>query len=164
MTVVIRPENGDGQADSLKALLAAVSKVAGNEPVNVGSGGVVVSRAVARKFLNTKPSDANTSGHTEDNSRTPLITRRAGDTPGTVPADDTSIGGLTPEGDHPGGYPGVPADADADAVELAAGTSDAPPPAEAEPAPARKSTTAKKTTAAAAQRASRSTSSARSNP
>lgn len=163
MTVVIRPENGDGQADSLKALLAAVSKVAGNEPVNVGSGGVVVSRAVARKFLNTKPSDANTSGHTEDNSRTPLITRHAGDTPGTVPADDTSIGGLTPEGDHPGGYPGVPADAATGALGAAPDV-ESTEPSDPEPAPARKSTTAKKTTAAAAQRASRSTSSARSNP
>lgn len=166
MSVVIRPE--DGQADSLKALLLAVRKVAGDEPVTVGYGGVVVSRAVARKFLNARTTledSADTTGRTVDNTRTPLLTRHPGDTPGTVPDDGTSIGGLTPEGEFPGGAPGVPADAQTTAAGQAAagdsvpdgtggpsGAESTPTPAPAKPA---------KKTAAAQQRASRTT---RSNP
>lgn len=75
MNVVIRPE--DGQPDSLKALLAELGEVAGDEPVRLESGGVAVSRDVARKFLSRKasPDAPETTGHTVDNTREPMETR-----------------------------------------------------------------------------------------
>lgn len=163
-SIVIRPE--DGQPDSLKALLAAVTKLAGNEPVTVGSGGVVVSRAVAKKYLNAKTTDtsANTNGYTVDNTRAPLVTQRTVD-PVPYPDPDPArpVGGLTPEGDFPGGYPGrTPADAPADDAPAPADDADDSGTAEPDPSTPAKKAAAPKSTAAAQQRASRST--ARSNP
>lgn len=156
-TVVLRPD--DGQPDSMKALIAAVGKHLGDEPLLLGSGGVVVSRAVAKKYLNAKPpADADTTGRTVDNTRNPLITRHgdpAADGPAVV--DGLTVGGRTPEGDFPGGYPGTTLDSDgstpaeAAAPDSSGGNSGAAPT----PAPARKATPAKKTTAAAQQRSAR---------
>ena len=179
-SVVIRPE--DGQPDSLKALLAALRKHAGDERLVLGAGGVVVSRAVAKKFLNARTTpDADTTGATVDNTRAPLVTHHADGTTTPADDDDLTIGGLTPDGSLPGGHAGVPADqrqttapdSRADAAGQAAdggpsssgvpgGVPDGEPTAAPKPAPPpHKSTPAKKTTAAAQQRASRST---RSNP
>jgi hypothetical protein len=149
-SVVIRPEGDSGQADELKALLRDVRGVAGDEPVRVVSGGVAVSRKVALAFLRLgETSDAATSGHTVDNTRDPLVTIHNDASTGQEAHPDDSharpdglvIGGLTPDGEHPGGYEGVRAD-----------RRDGQPG----DAPAKKSTPAKKTTAAAAQRAGRS--------
>lgn len=178
-SVVIRPE--DGQPDSLKALLAAVRKHAGDEPVTVGSGGVVVSRAVAKKFLNARTTpDADTTGATVDNTRAPLVTHHGDGTTTPAEDEDLTLGGRTPDGELPGGHAGIPADqpqttapdSRADAAGQAAdggrsssgvpgGVPDEEPTPSPKPAPPHTTTPAKKTTAAAQQRASRST---RSNP
>lgn len=179
-SVVIRPE--DGQPDSLKALLAAVRKHAGDERVTVGSGGVVVSRAVAKKFLNARTTpNADTTGATVDNTRAPLVTHHADGTTTPTEDGDLTIGGRTPDGDLPGGHAGTPAvqpqttapNSRADAAGQAAdggpspsgvpgGVPDGEPTPAPKPAPPHNTATpAKKTTAAAQQRASRST---RSNP
>lgn len=124
MSVVIRPE--DGQPDSMKVLLAAVQKIAGDEPVTVGSGGVVVSRAVAKKFLNART---------------------------TSDPDTTAATTTAPTGDGADAA-GQAADGGDSSPDASGGAADEEPtPA---PAPARKSTPAKKTTAAAQQRATRS--------
>lgn len=157
--VLIRPD--DGQPDSLKALLADISRAAGDERVRLESGGVAVSGEVALKYLNAKHGDADTSGRTVDNTREPLVTVHVDESTGAAEnADDTSnrstdlaVGGKTPEGAFPGGYEGVRADQ----REAAPAEDD-----KVTPAPAKKTTAAKKaapakTTAAAAQRASRTT-------
>jgi hypothetical protein len=157
-SVLIRPE--DGQPDSLKALLRDLTQVADGEPVRVESTGVSVSRKVALAYLKGKNGDADTSGRTVDNTRAPLVTVHTDASTGNEEHPDDSharssdlvIGGLTPEGEHPGGYEGVRADQ--------TNTATTTPAQETEPkkvtAPAKKSTPAKKT-AAAAQRDGRST-------
>jgi hypothetical protein len=115
--VVILPE--DGQPDTLKALLADVAKSAGDETITTGHGGVVVSAAVAKRYLGRRSGgDVATSGHTVDNTRAPLVTKHVDASTGQeqhpddshAHGDGLSIGGRTPDGEFPGGYEGIRVD------------------------------------------------------